>query len=181
MKKINEKGFVLAEAIIVSVFILSLFTFLFMNIIPLIGKYEAVKQYDTIDSAYNTNLIRMIMLENANVESFFPSASEDYIKYTPDSFCNNMNNTGGDVHSTDFCKKLLSKTYLNVKTIYVTRFRLSVLKNTVKSSSDFNRLEREYILSLDDYNQPTNAAFNSYHRIIVEYNDGSFANLEIKK
>ena len=64
MKKNNEKGFILAEAIVVGVFILSLFTFLFMNIIPLIGKYEAVEKYDTIDSVYNTNMIRMLILEN---------------------------------------------------------------------------------------------------------------------
>ena len=181
MKKNNEKGFILAEAIVVGVFILSLFTFLFMNIIPLIGKYEAVEKYDTIDSVYNTNMIRMLILENSNSTSFFPSASEEYIKYTKNTFCDQLNNTGNEIHSTELCNKLLSKTYLDVNTIFITKFRLSNLKHVVKTSTDFTRAEREYILSLDNFTQPTNAAFNNYHRIIVEYNDGSFANLEIKK
>ena len=181
MKKNNNKGFVLAEAIIVGVFILSLFTFLFVNIVPLIGKYEAVKQYDTIDAVYNANMVRMVMLENTNANSFFPTGSAKYVKYSAESFCNKLKNDGEDVNSQPFCKKLLSKTYLDVSNVIVTSFRLSELKNVVKTSADFSRAEREYILSLDNYTQPTNTAFNNYHRIIVEFNDGSFANLEIKK
>ena len=48
MKKMNKKGFLLAEAIVVGVFVLSLFTFLFVNVVPLVGQYEAMEKYDTI-------------------------------------------------------------------------------------------------------------------------------------
>ena len=60
MKKSNEKGFLLAEAIVVGVFVLSLFTFLFVNVVPLVGRYEVAENYDTIDAIYNTNLILVI-------------------------------------------------------------------------------------------------------------------------
>ena len=80
MKKINKKGFVLAEAIVVAVFVLSLFVFLFSNLVPLVGQYEAHEKYDTIDSVYNTNLIRTMIMSDSNVNNTshvisFPSLS----------------------------------------------------------------------------------------------------------
>ena len=53
MKKNNQRGFVLVEAIVVAVFVLSLFTFLFVNVVPLVGMYERRLNYDTIDGVYN--------------------------------------------------------------------------------------------------------------------------------
>lgn len=51
MKK-NKKGFILIELLIVAVFTASLFTFLYVNIIPIMGDYEQKEKYDTIDSKY---------------------------------------------------------------------------------------------------------------------------------
>ncbi len=55
MKK-NNRGFVLAEAIVVSVFVLGMFTYLAMNVIPLISKYEKVSNYDNPQEIYLANL-----------------------------------------------------------------------------------------------------------------------------
>mgnify|MGYP006955121113 CR=1 FL=1 len=44
MKKIDNKGFVIVETIIVAVFIIGICTFLFANFIPLIGEYERVEK-----------------------------------------------------------------------------------------------------------------------------------------
>lgn len=55
MKK-NNVGFVLAEAIVVSVFVLGMFTYLAMNVIPLISKYEKVSNYDNPQEIYLANL-----------------------------------------------------------------------------------------------------------------------------
>lgn len=57
MKKINKKGFALAEAIVVSVFVLGMFTYLAMNIIPLISKYDAVLKYDNPQEIYAANVL----------------------------------------------------------------------------------------------------------------------------
>ena len=51
MKK-NKKGFVLIELLIVAVFTASLFTFLYVNVVPLIGDYEQKEKYDTLDTKY---------------------------------------------------------------------------------------------------------------------------------
>lgn len=51
MKK-NNKGFILIELLIVAVFTASLFTFLYVNILPIMGDYEQKEKYDTIDTKY---------------------------------------------------------------------------------------------------------------------------------
>lgn len=51
MKK-NKKGFVLIELLIVAVFTASLFTFLYVNVVPLMGDYEQKEKYDTLDTKY---------------------------------------------------------------------------------------------------------------------------------
>lgn len=65
MKK-NNKGFVLAEAIIVSVFVLGMFTYLAMNVIPLISRYERVVNYDNPQEIYLANTLyeEMLSVEN---------------------------------------------------------------------------------------------------------------------
>ena len=67
MKK-NNKGFVLAEAIIVSVFVLGMFTYLAMNVIPLISRYERVVNYDNPQEIYLANTLyeEMVELETLN-------------------------------------------------------------------------------------------------------------------
>lgn len=182
MKKRNQKGFVLIEAIVVAVFVLSLFTFLFSNLVPLVGEYEAAENYDTINSIYNTNLIRTMIMSDSNVNSILqlnnPSyATNSYIKYEGDDICTYMSTTG----QQNYCTKLLSSTFLNVNSIYVTWYRTGSIKNYIKDNpSNFPRAVREYVYTLEDFNQPTNSAYDSYKRIIVYFNDGTFANLEIK-
>ena len=39
-KKSNNKGFILVETLIVSVFIMAIFSILYTNFFPLIGEYE---------------------------------------------------------------------------------------------------------------------------------------------
>ena len=67
MKK-NNKGFVLAEAIIVSVFVLGMFTYLTMNVIPLISRYERVVNYDNPQEIYLANTLyeEMLNVEGTN-------------------------------------------------------------------------------------------------------------------
>lgn len=57
MKKINKKGFALAEAIVVSVFILGMFTYIAMNVLPLISKYDKALNYDNPQEVYAANIL----------------------------------------------------------------------------------------------------------------------------
>lgn len=179
MKKRNEKGFLLAESIIVGVFVLSLFTFLFVNIIPLVGEYENEEKYDTISSVYNTNLIRSMIMGDANVNDILKLTQASgtvntYNVFTGDSICNRLD-------KKNFCKKLLNSTYLDVHSIYITWYRTNKIKDDVKNHPhNFPRAVRDYVGSMDKYTQPAGDTYDKYKRVIVYYNDGTFANLEIK-
>lgn len=176
MKKMNKKGFLLAEAIVVGVFVLSLFTFLFVNVVPLVGQYEAMEKYDTINGAYNANLIRTMILEDDNSEEILNLGSNPYKIYEREDLCSDKN-----LDKENYCWKLLGDTYLNVDKIYITWYRTERIKATsLKNDVDFDRAARDYIASLDDYKQPAGATYDNYKRIIVCYNDGTFANIEVK-
>ncbi len=176
MKKMNKRGFLLAEAIVVGVFVLSLFTFLFVNVVPLVGQYEAMEKYDTINGAYNANLIRTMILEDDNSEEILNLGSNPYKIYEREDLCSDKN-----LDKENYCWKLLGDTYLNVDKIYITWYRTERIKATsLKNDVDFDRAARDYIANLDDYKQPAGATYDNYKRIIVSYNDGTFANIEVK-
>mgnify|MGYP003303663312 CR=1 FL=1 len=40
MKKLNNKGFILAETLVVTVFLMIIFTMLYTNYYPLMGEYQ---------------------------------------------------------------------------------------------------------------------------------------------
>ena len=51
--KLNKKGFVLAETLVVAVFMATIFTIIYVNFYPLIGEYEKREYYDDLDSKYD--------------------------------------------------------------------------------------------------------------------------------
>ena len=61
MKKINSNGFVLAETLVVTVFLMVLFSMIYSNFYPLIGEYEKRETYDDVDSKYAAYWIKKII------------------------------------------------------------------------------------------------------------------------
>ncbi len=53
MKKINSKGFVLAETLVVTVFLMVIFGMIYSNFYPLMGEYEKRENYNDVDSIYS--------------------------------------------------------------------------------------------------------------------------------
>ena len=117
MKK-NNKGFVLAEAIIVSVFVLGMFTYLAMNVIPLISRYERVVNYDNPQEIYLANTLyeEMLNVENINSDSDIELSIENTdngSEVEPNLTCTR---TGACTGSDDFYTKLGKA--LKIETIY---------------------------------------------------------------
>lgn len=112
MKK-NNKGFVLAEAIIVSVFVLGMFTYLAMNVIPLISRYERVVNYDNPQEIYLANTLyeEMVELETSNnvQNNIIMNINSNVLK------CNDRHNTNC-TGSAEFYEELGKA--LKIKAIY---------------------------------------------------------------
>ena len=61
MKKINNKGFILAETLVVSIFLTLVFTMIYSNFYPIIGEYEKRESYDDVDGKYGAYWIKRMI------------------------------------------------------------------------------------------------------------------------
>ena len=62
--KLNKKGFVLAETLVVAVFMATIFTIIYVNFYPLIGEYEKRENYDDLDSKYDIYWFKRLVQSN---------------------------------------------------------------------------------------------------------------------
>lgn len=170
----NKKGFVLVETIVVSVFVLGLFTFIIANIIPLIGAYEKESDYDSIESIYSAHMVRKMILksENQRIASLATLPSEGYYMFDGDEICYYLTNI-------NYCKKLLSRNFLDVKKIILTNYVIS--NDFKKRSQNFDRATREYISQMQKYNNTglDPSEYDFERRLIIVFNDGRITNIEL--
>ena len=168
----NKKGFVLVETIVTSVFVLGLFVFIFANILPLIGDYDRIRDYDTIESVYDAHMIRKMILKSDSTRInnlvTFPSG-QDYYIFNDDDICMYLSNK-------NYCIKLLSRDYLDVRKIIVTKFVTTSIK---EKASTFDRATAEYLKYIPKYDNAAMQAYSCQRRLIIEFNDGRFANIEL--
>lgn len=170
----NKKGFVLVETIVVSVFVLGLFTFIIANIIPLIGEYEKESDYDSVESIYSAHMIRKMILksENQRIASLATLPAEGYYMFDGDDICYYLTNI-------NYCKKLLSRDFLDVRKIILTNYTIS--NDFKQRSKKFDRATREYISQMQKYNNTglNPSQYDFERRIIVVFNDGRITNIEL--
>lgn len=167
----NSKGFVLVESIITAAFVLAIFVFIFLNIVPLIANYDRDKRYDSISSVYDVHLIRKMILKSENTKkvNLVTLRSSGYALYEKDDICSY-------VTDYNYCKKLLSRTYLDVSKIIVTEYDTTKIKSQRKN---FNRVLSEYIKVMPKYNNTSEEDYDYERRIIVQFNDGRVANASL--
>jgi hypothetical protein len=65
MKKFDNNGFVLAETLIVTVFLMVLFAMIYSNFYPLVGEYEKRETYDDVDGKYTAYWVKR-MIEDSS-------------------------------------------------------------------------------------------------------------------
>lgn len=136
MKKLNSfnnsSGFVLAETLIVTVFLMTIFALLYSNFIPLVGEYEKRENYDSVDGKYSVYWLKKMI--------------EDESYDIPSSKASNFTNMGfvrfecGDITEEDkrlFCINLVKKLEVegcdnngNNCNIYITKYQLGKPNDT---------------------------------------------------
>lgn len=174
MKKKN--AFVLAESVVTAVFVLSFFTFIIVNMLPLIGEYESSLNYDDVQSKYDTHLIRKMLLRDDDCRSFNLinlSMSNAYYEFNSDELCLYLKNQ-------NYCKVLLSPQYLDVKKVIITNYTGESLKRIGTSQdSPFDRVLTDYLRYMPVYQSLPLGSDVMQRRIVVEFNDGRVTNTTI--
>ena len=195
----NNKGFVLVETLIVTVFVVAIFTIVYTNFYPLIGEYDRRENYDDVDSVYGAYWVKK-MIQESDYDISCPAAHCTPINAVPSVtfrtincdalFSDNENKRG-------VCNHLFSE--LKIKMAIATTYDLTSLKAATNKFGDINSYGfqnfsqgfKDYISYLPNYK--TSSLNGANYRVIVEFErealDGvgdsikynTYANMEVLK
>lgn len=161
MKKMNNKGFMLIETLIVSTFLVTTLLFIYVQFNNITRTYDTSFKYNTVNGLYNTkNIIHYI--KNDGFENLKSAITSEGVYYINIRDCSNTY-----FNETEYCSVLMNAS--NIKTILFTEENLSNLKNNTTN------LEQTMIdfINFINYEETTG------YRIIIEFNDNTFASLKI--
>lgn len=195
MKKLNNKGFLMVETVVVSVFVLAIFLLVYRNSIPMVGMYQNRERYDDIDSVYNANLFRNLIIRDG---------------YIYDSIKTKVDNEGYvDITSCEvFSSQEMYDTCINLKRmvgivdfegenkddkIFVTNWDLSIKGSSgnLLSNNSLNRGMIEYVKYLNEQGEReksysyrlilSRTVYHRYEEAIGEYEENEVSIKESEK
>lgn len=165
MKK-NNKGFMLLETLVVSTFILGTLIFLYIQFSSVKRTYDVSFRYNTVPGLYNAKTLSSYLSEYgySSIDSKLSESTNGYVNITD---C---------IYSGTLCNKIVRS--IDAKTVLYVGNNISVLKNNLSTSNYdtniFNEEFKKYILQLNT------TEVNGKNRLIIEYNDNTFATVSIK-
>lgn len=171
MKKNNNKGFMLLETMVVSAFIITTLTFLYVQFSNLKKNYDESFKYDTIPELFKTKEIDKFINNNYGYADIINDVKESEDKYI-ELYNNSCNMTYFSKYNS-YCNRLMND--MNVKTILLVSTDLSKLINKLKTN---NKYSNSLYLYIKKINQSTN---NNSYSLIVEFNDKKYTNLIVQE
>lgn len=137
----NNKGFVLTETLVVTVFLVTIFTFIYVSIVPLIGKYEdMVSRKSNIDIVYKLYHVRKMISKDNNRTTITTTYDKPI--------------TCSDFDDTTFCNKLMQFQELDTFLLICTNninTTLTNLNNSSYVSSYFSGYSQDNIDEIISY------------------------------
>lgn len=164
MKKMNNRGFLLVESLVVTTFVLTVLVFLFVQFKNLFNSYENSYDYNTVEGIYNLNTFKNY-LTSPDVSV---SMNGNYTVIFEGTSCSNVNSFNNDV-----CNNLGKA--MNLKTlIYLDESKLDSLKDSLKDSGDsiFTSSYKDFLSRLNRQSNDSNDI-----RLIGQFNDGTYATI----
>lgn len=180
----NEKGFVLAETLVVAVAVMTIFSLLYANYYPLIGEYEKREVYDNIDSKYIAHWVRKILIEKSTNPTLFTmmNSCDGNCHVVFASFYEEHKNSENKIIREK--KVLLDKTdellgdnasYLqnyidatSIKAILITNYNIESFKTYVK---DHKEISVPSITEEENFNKKViTRGFRDYIEYLPKYN-----------
>ena len=188
MKKLNCKGFVMTETLVVAVFIMGIFGIMYNNYYPLIGEYERREVFDDVDSKYGAFWIkRFIQHSSYDLSAAQKNTinSNGYVLFS----CNNINNDYRKTMCNKLLKELEVKDYNLQPKVYITKYNLESFKNYVEADTNYATFSggfSDYVNFLPMYRVPS--LNDAAYRVLIEFdrnknglNYTTYATIEVKK
>lgn len=167
MEKINSKGFILAETLVVTVFVMIMFIFMYRNAVPLSAEYKRRENYDDIETVYAANEIKKLVMMDPAFDSWAAEVETNY--YKDISNCSNYSTDDLRILCGVLKQKLgmdtgSKKDYILLITNDINRFRLRVKKGEIFNSSGLRAL-KDYISYLPSITSST-AGYEQYYLVV---------------
>lgn len=164
--KNNNRGFLLAESLVVSTFVLTVLILLYIQFSNLTTNYKNSYNYNNVESIYDLSSVSSYLLDNNYNLSEQLTESKPYVIVYKDGSCNSE---AGIVDS--FCDSLIRK--MDAKTIIYTSSDISIIKNYISSHDDsnINQKLRDFISRVE-----TNTVLNK-GRLFAEFNNDTYATI----
>ena len=165
MKK-NNRGFLLAESLVVSTFVLTVLILLYIQFNNLTTNYKNSYNYNNVESIYDLSSVSNYLLTNNYNLSDQLTESKPYVIVYKDGSCN----MDAGIIDT-FCDNFINK--MDAKTVIYTSSDISAIQKYVSENDDsnINQKLREFISRVE-----TNTVKNK-GRLFAEFNNGTFATI----
>ncbi|MCI9233586.1 MAG: hypothetical protein HFH08_03185 [Bacilli bacterium] len=165
MKKLDNKGFMLTETLVVATFVIATLVFLYTQFRTVNRSYSTSFKYNNAEELYALgNMGDYLKLNGMNVVgSVVTSSPEQYLDITSCS--------GTFLSETDYCKALVNT--LGIKQIIVTSENLDSLKSIMKSNSHIPEEMKDFISVIKYDKTGTN------YRLVAWFTNGTFASISI--
>lgn len=188
MKKLNNSGFILAETLVVTVFLMVIFTMLYTNYYPLIGEYQKRETYDDVDGKYVAYWMKKLIEDG----SYSPPTEKKQLLEKVGFMRFECDDVGEADEARNLCRKMVRAFEVagcdakgNNCEIFITYYRIGGVspdfKETVKNN--LKRYQEEYAAAADPTasdalkNQKRtdfiNACKDTENSIVCAANDGA--------
>ena len=149
MKKLNNKGFILAETLVVTVFLMIIFTMLYTNYYPLMGEYQKRETYDDVDGKYVAYWMKKLIEDG----SYNPPEEKTKLLETAGFMRFECDDVNEDDEARNLCRKMVRAFEIagcdskgNNCEVFITYYRIGGVmpdfKETVKGN--LKKYQEEY-------------------------------------
>lgn len=178
MKKLNKKGFLLAETLIVSTFIATTMVFIFVQFRRVNSTFDRTFSYNNVNSLYALNNMNQYIINNGyndiasainnNVDNPYVGLIND------DGTCSSLYLT-----NIDYCNKLVE--ILKIEKLFVTNEDLNI-NNFKANLNEYGEFDSQMIkfIKFIKYDDITESPIDSTRkRTIARFKDGTYATLKL--
>ncbi len=173
MTKINNKGFLLAESLVVSTFVLTVLTLLFVQFKTLFDSYKNSYNYNKVEAIYNLGSM-VNYFKTEDILDKLPEKMENQTYLTLYQTKNDPKGCNTEIGLTDvnFCNSQAEA--MGLKTLLYTSSSVNTFKDYLKTNNDSNISQsmKDFInrISLKE-----KAGLGG--RVYAQFDDGSFATI----
>lgn len=161
MKKNNKKGFILAEAIAVSVVIITSLVIVYTQFMTLNTNYKSSFQNNNVNELYLANNIKKFIMDDGLSSLIRILESNLYV---------DISSCSSEIFEEYmYCKTLFDTA--NIKTVLFTKEDINELKENIDNTI-FSQTMKNYIKKLNNSN-------GENYRIIIEFEDDKYSTLII--